>query len=183
MPPRGYRDSFKASLRCDFEKDMLRDCLEAGDAEGAQYYRKKIADRAESAARSKAAWGREPHLHQLVKMSRVRDQLAIAAWDAAGIIAGELGGDARVRHANRKTLYRKFQKAPGLYRRLASASEDPQAAAMREIDDEMRVWIFKNAAAALRANRELSAEMRAWLATDKTRAWLAKVAAGEITIQ
>jgi|SRR5215831_13990461 len=138
MPPRGHRDQLKAWLRADREKDLVRLYSKAGDEEAAQYSKKMVADAAEHAARRKAARGRERHLLHLVEISRLRDQLAITAWAAAGIIANAIGGDARVRHANRKTLYRKFQKAPALYRRLALASEDPQAAAKREIEDWIR---------------------------------------------
>jgi hypothetical protein len=66
------------------------------------------------------------------------DRDGLSAHAATGKIADEMGGSARVRHANHKTLYRKFQQAPALYRRLASAPEDdPAEAAEREICESL----------------------------------------------
>jgi hypothetical protein len=66
------------------------------------------------------------------------DRDGLSAHAATGKSADEMGGSARVRHANHKTLYRKFQQAPALYRRLASAPEDdPAEAAEREICESL----------------------------------------------
>jgi hypothetical protein len=84
-------------------------------------------------ARQKAANGRERDLPHLIKIAVLQGPDAISAWAAAGKIADEIGADPRARHAVRKRLYAKFQKAQALYRRLAAAGEDPKIAAHREI--------------------------------------------------
>ena len=139
MPPLGWRDEDKKVQReiDKIDRDLVRLWSKAGDHERAQFYKTELADRAEREARCKAAYGDERDLARLVEISRVRDRAGISAWAAAGISADAMGGDARVRHATRKTLYRKFQKAPRLYQRLAAASEDPQVAADREICAEL----------------------------------------------
>jgi hypothetical protein len=48
-------------------------------------------------------------------------------WAAAGEIADGLGGDARVRHANRKTLYKKYNNDPEMFFRLAQAPDLAEA--------------------------------------------------------
>jgi hypothetical protein len=112
MPPRGYRDTYKK---------LVRELLPP-----------------EHLARQKAAFRREPDLSHLIKIARLQDRHGMSAHDAAGKIADEIGGVARVRHANQKRLYRKFQIAPALYRRLAlAADDDPANAADREICEEL----------------------------------------------
>jgi hypothetical protein len=114
MPPRGYRDEFK------------------------RWYREIVPP--ERVALQKAASGREHDLSKLVKISILQDREGLTAHAAARKIADEIGGNARLRHANTKRLYAKFQKAAALYRRLALASCDPVDAADREICEEY----FKN---------------------------------------
>jgi|SRR5271154_6945671 len=116
MPPRGYRDWFKETLR---QSDPER------------------------VARRRAARGRDRDLPLLIKISLLQDRDKISPHAAAGKIADEIGGDARVRHANKKRLYGKFQRAPALYRRLALAPDDPAGAAEREIAEELRIWFEK----------------------------------------
>jgi hypothetical protein len=48
-------------------------------------------------------------------------------WAAAGEIADSLGGDVRVRHANRKTLYKKYNNDPEMFFRLAQAPDLAEA--------------------------------------------------------
>jgi hypothetical protein len=108
MPPRGYHDEYKKQLKRQF-------------------------DNPERAALAKPASGREHDLPHLVKISMLHDRDGISSHAAAEKISDGIGGDARLRHANKKRLYRKFQKAPALYRRLAAAPEDPKTAAHREI--------------------------------------------------
>jgi hypothetical protein len=112
MPPRGYRDTYKKFARKILSPEHL--------------------------ARQKAAFGREPDLLHLINITRLQDRDGISAHAAAGKIADEIGGVARTRHANQKRLYRKFQTAPALYRRLALAADnDPADAADREICEEL----------------------------------------------
>jgi hypothetical protein len=135
MPPRGYRDESKRLTRSidDTTRDLVRLSARLGHEEDRQRYKKELADRAEAQARMKAAGGRERDLRHLVDISVLQDRQGITAWAAAGKIADQIGGDARLRHANTKRLYAKFQKAAALYRRLAAAPEDPKTAAHREI--------------------------------------------------
>jgi hypothetical protein len=149
MPPRGYRDETKALQRSIKEsrretKKSLRKINKllaenpalSGGPEALAEYQRLLGDEArelEHEAQSKAAFGREPDLRYLIKIPILQDRDGISPHSAAGKIADEIGGDARLRHANRKRLYGKFQKAPALYRRLAWASEDPSDAAEREI--------------------------------------------------
>jgi hypothetical protein len=107
MPPRGYHDEYKELYRKFTNPEVL--------------------------ARQKAAYGRERDLPHLIKVAVLQSRDGISAWAAAGKIADEIGADPRARHAARKRLYVKFQKAPALYRRLAAAGEDPKTAAHREI--------------------------------------------------
>jgi hypothetical protein len=117
VPPRGYRDEWKAGRRA-------------------------IED-PERKARRIAAHGREHDLMSLVKMAMLQDRDGISAWAAAGKIADEISpNDARARHANQKRLHGKFQKAPALYQRLASAPDHPADAANREICDELGLKWF-----------------------------------------
>jgi hypothetical protein len=125
MPARGYRDE---------DKRLWRELL-AGYKE---LNRERYASWMEHRAKSKAAYRREPDLPYLVKIPMLQDRDGLSPYTAAGKVADEIGGDARLRHANRKKLYGKFQKAPGLYRRLALASEDPSDAAEREICEAIR---------------------------------------------
>lgn len=120
MPPRGYRDESKRLERevLAGEKELDRQCYAAS---------------MEHRARRKAAFGRDLDLPYLVKISMLHDRDGISPHAAAEKIADGIGGDARLRHANKKRLYRKFQEAPALYRRLAAAPEDPKTAAHREI--------------------------------------------------
>jgi hypothetical protein len=137
MPPRGYQDESKRLDRSidDHERALAR--LSSNENERL-YYKTLLADRAEAKARRKAARGREPHLRYLVNIAVSMDRDGLSAHAATGKIADEMGGSARVRHANHKTLYRKFQQAPALYRRLASAPEDdPAEAAEREICESL----------------------------------------------
>jgi hypothetical protein len=135
MPPLGYHDEDKRLKRSidDITRNLVRLSARLGHEEDRQRYKNELADRAEAEARRKAARGRERDLRHLVDISVLQDRQGITAWDAAGKIADQIGGDARLRHANHKRLYGKFQKAPMLYRRLAFASEDPADAAEREI--------------------------------------------------
>jgi hypothetical protein len=140
MPPRGYQDETKRLERSidDHERALAR--LSSNENERL-YYKTLLADRAEAKARRKAAGGREPHLRYLVNIAVSMDRDGLSAHAATGKIADEMGGSARVRHANHKTLYRKFQQAPALYRRLASAPEDdPAEAAEREICESLARW-------------------------------------------
>ena len=140
MPPRGYRDESKRLERSidDTTRNLVRLSARLGHEEDRQRYKKELADRAEAKARRKAARGREPHLRYLVNIAVSMDRDGLSAHAATGKIADEMGGSARVRHANHKTLYRKFQQAPALYRRLASAPEDdPAEAAEREICESL----------------------------------------------
>jgi hypothetical protein len=131
MPPRGYRDENKRlSKSID---DDTRWLARFGNEDQRQNYRRELAKRTEAKARQKAANGREFHLRYLVEIAVSMDRHGLSAHAAAEKIADEMGGSARVRHANHKTLYRKFQEAPALYRRLALSSEDPADAADREI--------------------------------------------------
>jgi len=155
MPPRGYRDETKALMRSIKEssretKKSLRKinkllaenpALGGGPEASAEYQRflENEARELEHEARSKAAFGREPDLRHLVKISVMQDRDGISANEAAGKVADEFGGNARVRHANYKRLYSKFQKAPALYLRLALASEDPSDAADREICEALGI--------------------------------------------
>jgi|SRR5215469_5761026 len=111
MPPRGYRDELKRRWREYATPEME--------------------------AQLKAASGRERDLSHLVRISIVRDRDGITPWAAAGKVADEIGGVARLRHANQKRLYGKFQKTPVLYQRLSLAS-DPVEAADREIWEQFR---------------------------------------------
>jgi hypothetical protein len=131
MPPRGYRDENKRLSKSidDLERELSR----LGNEDERQYYKRQLTKRAEAKARRKAANGREFHLRYLVEIAVSMDRHGLSAHAAAEKIADEMGGSARVRHANHKTLYRKFQEAPALYRRLALSSEDPADAADREI--------------------------------------------------
>jgi hypothetical protein len=111
MPPRGYRDTYKKWVRKFMPPEHF--------------------------ARQKAASRREPELLHLIKIARFQDRDGISAYAAAGKMADDIGGVARTRHANQKRLYRKFQTAPALYRRLALAADDPADAAEREIWEEL----------------------------------------------
>ena len=141
MPPRGYRDETKRLERSidDSTRNLVRLSAKLGQEEDRQRYKDELADRAEAEARRKAARGRERDLRHLVDISVLQDRQGITAWAAAGKIAHQIGGDARLRHANHKRLYGKFQKAPMLYRRLAFASEDPADAAEREICEALGI--------------------------------------------
>jgi hypothetical protein len=111
-----------------------------GGPEASAEYQRFLEDEArelEREARSKAAFGREPDLRHLVKISALQDRDGISPHAAAGKIADEIGGDARLRHANKKRLYAKFQKAPALYQRLSLAGGDPGFAAEREICESL----------------------------------------------
>jgi hypothetical protein len=163
MPARGYRDETKARERSieesrketkklkretkkSYEKinKLLAENPALGDGvEALARYQCFLKDEArfledearsrEYKARSNAAFGRERQLGYLVKIAVSVDRDGLTAHAASRKIADEMGGNARLRHANKKTLYRKFQRAPALYRRLALASEDPSDAAEREI--------------------------------------------------
>jgi hypothetical protein len=139
MPPRGYRDESK-QLEKSIDRgarELMRLSAKLGHEEDRQRYKKELADRAEAKARTKAAYGRERDLRHLVKISVLQDRDGISANEAAGKVADEIGGNARVRHANYKRLYGKFQQAPELYRRLALAGGDPSFAAEREICESL----------------------------------------------
>jgi hypothetical protein len=139
MPPRGYQDESKRLERSI--DDHERAARLSSNENERLYYKTLLADRAEAKARRKAAGGREPHLRYLVNIAVWMDRDGLSAHAATGKIADEMGGSARVRHANHKTLYRKFQQAPALYRRLASAPEDdPAEAAEREICESLARW-------------------------------------------
>jgi hypothetical protein len=131
MPPRGYRDESKRLERSIEESQKV--LAKIGDEDQRQRYKEELARSAEHKARQKAASREEPDLQYLVKIAVLADQNRINPHAAALEIANEIGGNARLRHANQKRLYGKFQKAPALYRRLASASEDPADVADREI--------------------------------------------------
>src|SRR5271156_386856 len=135
MPPRGYCDESKRLARSieDNARALLR--LTSGDKR--QYYKRLLTGRAETKALLKAAYRREPDLRHLVKIAVSMDRDGLSAHAASGKIANEIGGSARVRHAKHKTLYRKFQEAPALYRRLALAPEDPADAAERELCNQV----------------------------------------------
>jgi hypothetical protein len=111
MPPRGYRDELKRWMR-----ELLSP---------------------EERARGRVARGRERDLTHLLRIATLCASCGVTVWAAAGIVAEELGGAPQPRHATRKRLYGKYQKAPALYWRLASASEDPEDAADREICEEL----------------------------------------------
>ncbi|MGC1891343.1 MAG: hypothetical protein WA709_35600 [Stellaceae bacterium] len=139
MPPRGYRDETKRLERSidDTTRNLVRLSARLGHEEDRQRYKKELADRAEAQARRKAANGRERDLRHLVDISVLQDRQGITAWAAAGKIADQIGGDARLRHANKKRLYAKFQKAAALYQRLSLADSDPAFAAEREICESL----------------------------------------------
>jgi hypothetical protein len=113
MPPRGFRDVFKELQR--------------------EY------DTPESAARRRVAARRERDIAHLIQISILQDRDGITPHAAATKIADAIGGDARVRHANKKRLYAKFQSAPAFYRRLAAAPDAPWLAADREICQ----WLYE----------------------------------------
>jgi hypothetical protein len=132
MPPRGYRDESKRLQRSiDYhQKALVR--LTSGDER--QYWKRQLAERSEEEALQKAAFGREPDLSHLVEMAILQGLDGMTAHAAAELIANRIGAtDPRARHAIKKRLYGKFQKARALYRRLAVAPEDPSDAAEREI--------------------------------------------------
>jgi hypothetical protein len=111
-----------------------------GGPEALAEYQRFLGDEArdlEHEARSKAAFGREPDLRHLVDISVLQERQGITAWAAARQIADEIGGDAPLRHANKKRLYAKFQKAPALYQRLSLTGGDPGFAAEREICESL----------------------------------------------
>jgi hypothetical protein len=139
MPPRGYRDESKRLAReiDATERQLVRLCSELGHDEQSEHYKRQLADRGEGEARRKAANGREADLQHLVDISVLQERQGITAWAAAGKIANQIGGNAQARHASRKRLYGKFQKASALYRRLASAPENPADAADREIWEQL----------------------------------------------
>jgi hypothetical protein len=124
MPPRGYRDEHKRLWR-----ELLAGYKESNKEEHGRWM--------EHRARTKAAYKREPDLPNLVKIAVLQDRDGLSPYAAAEKIANEIGGDARLRHANKKRLYCKFQTAPALYRRLALAPEDPADAAGREICESL----------------------------------------------
>jgi hypothetical protein len=138
MPPRGYRDETKRLERSidDTTRNLVRLSAKLGHEEDRQRYKKELADRAEARARRKAARGRERDLRHLVDISVLQDRQGITVWAAAGKVADQIGGEARLRHANTKRLYAKFQKAPALYHRL-SLADDPSFAAEREICESL----------------------------------------------
>jgi hypothetical protein len=65
-------------------------------------------------------------LWHLIDLAKIVLQGA-TPWAAAGEIADGLGGDARVRHANRKTLYKKYNNDPEMFFRLAQAPDLAEA--------------------------------------------------------
>jgi hypothetical protein len=132
MPPRGYRDETKWLRREIAESAKV--LAKIGNEDQREYYKRQLARDAEEEARSKAAYGPEPDLLLLVRIAVLQDRDRISPHAAAREIADQFGGNARQRHANTKRLHRKFQKAPALYRRLAT-SDDPAAAAYREISE------------------------------------------------
>jgi hypothetical protein len=65
-------------------------------------------------------------LWHLIDLAKIVLQGA-TPWAAAGEIADGLGGDARVRHANRKTLYKKYNNDPEMFFRFAQAPDLAEA--------------------------------------------------------
>jgi hypothetical protein len=138
MPPRGYRDESKRLQRSiDYhQKALVR--LTSGDER--EYWKPQLAERSEKEALQKAAFGREPDLSHLVEMAILQGLDGMTAHAAAELIANRIGAtDPRARHAIKKKLYGKFQKARALYRRLAVAPEDPSDAAEREIAEALGI--------------------------------------------
>jgi hypothetical protein len=107
MPPRGFRDEFKKLVR--------------------KY------ETPEMAARGRVFTRKERDIAHLIQISILQDRDGITPHAAATKVSDAIGGDARVRHANKKRLYAKFQKAPAFYRRMAAASDAPWLAADREL--------------------------------------------------
>ena len=68
----------------------------------------------------------DANLWHLIDLAKIVLQGA-TPWAAAGEIADGLGGDARVRHANRKTLYKKYNNDPEMFFRLAQAPDLAEA--------------------------------------------------------
>jgi hypothetical protein len=120
MPPRGYRIPHEV---IEFDDEIS--------------YKRARARGREAKARRKAAFGKERQLRHLVDIAILIERDGLSANAAAGEIANQIGGNPRIRHANHKTLYGKFQRAPALYRRLALAGEDPSESAMREFCEEI----------------------------------------------
>jgi hypothetical protein len=85
-----------------------------------------------------------------------RNLQGINPWAAAGEIAERNGGDARVRHANRKRLYDHYRKDVALYLRIAQAS-DVEACILEILAEALTKFIeAKSAASALRSFTELN---------------------------
>jgi hypothetical protein len=121
MPPRGYRAPYEV---IEFDDEAS--------------FKLARAQAREAKARREAAFGKERDLRHLVGIAALIDRDGLSANNAAWKIANEIGGNPRQRHAKHKDLYRKFQSAPALYRRLALApANDWSEAAMREICEEI----------------------------------------------